>query len=92
MWLEKGITQKELDVTKSTLTGGFQVGFDTTGGLASGILSAVVTHNSLEYLDSYPEQVKNITLDQVNEAIKKYITLDGLYRVAAGSIDKTETP
>lgn len=92
LWLEKGITQKELDVTKSTLTGGFQVGFDTTGGLASGILSAVVTHNSLEYLDSYPEQVKKITLDQVNEAIKKYITLDGLYRVAAGSIDQDGNP
>ena len=92
MWLEKGITQKELDVTKSTLTGGFQVGFDTTGGLASGILSAVVTHNSLEYLDSYPEQVKKITLNQVNEAIKKYITLDGLYRVAAGSIDQDGNP
>ena len=92
LWLEKGITQKELDVTKSTLTGGFQVGFDTTGGLASGILSAVVTHNSLEYLDNYPEQVKKITLDQVNEAIKKYITLDGLYRVAAGSIDQDGNP
>jgi zinc protease len=92
LWLEKGITQKELDVTKSTLTGGFQVGFDTTGGLASGILSAVVTHNSLEYLDSYPEQVKKITLDQVNEAIKKYIALDGLYRVAAGSIDQDGNP
>ena len=92
LWLEKGITQKELDVTKSTLTGGFQVGFDTTGGLAGGILSAVVTHNSLEYLDSYPEQVKKITLDQVNEAIKKYITLDGLYRVAAGSIDQDGNP
>ena len=92
LWLDKGITQKELDVTKSTLTGGFQVGFDTTGGLASGILSAVVTHNSLEYLDSYPEQVKKITLDQVNEAIKKYITLDGLYRVAAGSIDQDGNP
>ena len=92
LWLEKGITQKELDVTKSTLTGGFQVGFDTTGGLASGILSAVVTHNSLEYLDSYPEQVKKITLDQVNKAIKKYITLDGLYRVAAGSIDQDGNP
>lgn len=92
LWLEKGITQKELDVTKSTLTGGFQVGFDTTGGLASGILSAFVIHNSLEYLDSYPEQVKKITLDQVNEAIKKYITLDGLYRVAAGSIDQDGNP
>ena len=91
-WAEEGITQKELDVTKSTLVGGFQVGFDTTGGLAGGILNAVVIYNDLTYLDSYPNMVKNVTLEQANSAIKKYINFDGLYQVAAGTVDKDGKP
>ena len=91
-WAEEGITQKELDVTKSTLVGGFQVGFDTTGGLAGSILNAVVIHNDLTYLDNYPKMVKSITLEQANSAIKKYISFDMLYQVAAGTVDKDGKP
>ena len=84
--------KRQLDVTKSTLVGGFQVGFDTTGGLAGGILNAVVIYNDLTYLDSYPNMVKNVTLEQANSAIKKYINFDGLYQVAAGTVDKDGKP
>ena len=92
LWAKEGITQKELDITKSTLVGGFQVGFDTTGGLAGGILNAAVIYNDLTYLDSYPNMVKEVTLEQANSAIKKYINFDGLYQVAAGTIDKDGKP
>ena len=91
-WAEEGITQKELDITKSTLTGGFQVGFDSTGGLAGGILDAIIVHGDLTYLDSYPERIKAITLDEANTAISKYIFFDDLYQVAAGTIDKDGNP
>ena len=91
-WAEEGITQKELDITKSTLTGGFQVGFDSTGGLAGGILDAIIVHGDLTYLDSYPERIKAITLDEANTAISKYIFFDELYQVAAGTIDKDGNP
>ena len=91
-WAEEGITQKELDITKSTLTGGFQVGFDSTGGLAGGILDAIIVHGDLTYLDSYPERIKAITLDQANTAISKYIFFDDLYQVAAGTIDEDGNP
>ena len=91
-WAEEGITQKELDITKSTLTGGFQVGFDSTGGLAGGILDAIIVHGDLAYLDSYPERIKAITLDEANTAISKYIFFDDLYQVAAGTIDEDGNP
>ena len=91
-WAEEGITQKELDITKSTLTGGFQVGFDSTGGLAGGILDAIIVHGDLTYLDSYPERIKAITLDEANTAISEYIFFDDLYQVAAGTIDEDGNP
>jgi zinc protease len=91
-WAEEGVTQAEVDITKSTLMGSYQVGFDTTYGLSSGILSAVNVWGDLSYVDSYPGKVGGVTLDQVNKAIKKYISFNDIYQVAAGSIDKEGTP
>ena len=91
-WAEGGVTQAEVDITKSTLTGSYQVGFDTTRGLSIGILSAVNVWGDLSYIDSFPEKVNSATLEQVNAAIKKYITFDDIYQVAAGSIDEEGTP
>ena len=91
-WAEGGVTQAEVDITKSTLTGSYQVGFDTTRGLSIGILSAVNVWGDLSYIDSFPEKVNSVTLEQVNAAIKKYITFDDIYQVAAGSIDEEGTP
>ena len=91
-WAEGGVTQSEVDITKSTLIGSYQVGFDTTYGLSGGILGAVSTWGDLSYVDNYPSIVSDVTLEQVNAAIKKYIIFDGIYQVAAGSIDEEGTP
>jgi zinc protease len=60
--------------------------------LAGGILNAAVVYNDLTYLDNYPDMLKSITLDQANSAISKYISFDGLYQVAAGTVDKDGKP
>ena len=91
-WASGGVTQEEVDITKSTLIGSYQVGFDTTAGLSGGILSAVNVWGNLQHIDSYPDDVRRVTLDQVNAAIKKYITFDDIYQVAAGSIDENGVP
>ena len=62
------------------------------GGLASGILSAVVDWGDLSYVDTQPEKINAITLEQVNSAIKTYISIEALYQVAAGSIDENGEP
>ena len=91
-WAQDGVTQEEVNITKSTLTGSYKVGFDTTGGLAGGILSAVIDWEGLSYVDEMPNRVNSITLEQVNAAIKKYISIEDLYEVAAGSIDQEGNP
>jgi len=91
-WAQDGVTQKEVDTTKSTLTGSFKVGFDTTRGLAGGILSAVIDWEDLSYVDEMPNMINSVTLEQVNAAIKKYISIGDLYEVAAGSIDQEGNP
>ena len=91
-WAKDGVTEEEVAVAKSTLTGSYKVAFDSTGGLAGGILSAVVDWGGLSYLDSFTEKINKITLEQVNDTIKKYISIEDLYEVAAGSIDQEGNP
>ena len=49
-------------------------------------------YNDLTFLDNYPKMIEAISLDQANSAIAKYINLDTLYQVAAGTIDKDGKP
>ena len=91
-WADAGITKEELENMKSTIVGSMQVGYDTTGGLARGILSAVINRGGVKYLDDYASQVEQVTLEQVNRAIKTHIKMEEVYRVAAGSIDKEGLP
>jgi zinc protease len=91
-WASGGVTQEEVDITKSTLIGSYQVGFDTTAGLSGGILNAVTVWGDIRKISSYPDDVRGVTLDQVNAAIKKYIAFNNIYQVAAGSIDENGVP
>jgi zinc protease len=91
-WASEGITQDELDIAKSTINGNYQVAFDTTGGIASSILSSIIDYGSLDYIDNYTMRINAVTLDEVNKAIKRYIKFDDLYQVAAGSIDENGKP
>jgi zinc protease len=91
-WAESGITKEELKRMKSTIVGSMQVGYDTTGGLARGILSAAVNRGGVKYLDDYASMVDQVTLEQVNMAIKEHIKMENIYKVAAGSIDNEGLP
>ena len=91
-WIKDGITKEELSVAKSTLTGSYQVGFDSNSGLADGILNSVVVWKDLSYIDDYISKVNSVTLKQVNEAITRHIKEEDLFQVAAGSIDEKGKP
>ena len=84
-WYNKGITENELNAKKTTITGTYQVGLDSTGGLARRILSNAEQGEKIEHLDKYPEIIKNISLDKVNKTIKKHIKPKELTFVAAGT-------
>lgn len=91
MWV-KNITEKELKAKKETIIGSYKVGLATTGGLASQILTNAERGDPDSMLDQYPTIIRNVSLDQVNKTIKKYISPDKLVMVVAGSIDKNGKP
>jgi zinc protease len=91
-WIENGVTQAELDAKKSTISGSYKVGLATTRGLAGQILTNADRGRSNSYLDKFPELINALTLDQINKAIKKYVDIDKMVFVVAGSLDKDGKP
>lgn len=87
-WISSGVIEDELEAKKTTITGTYKVSLATTGGLASRILITVERGEEISDIDSYPERIVGLKLDQVNSAIKRYCNAEKLVTAAAGSIDK----
>jgi zinc protease len=64
----------------------------TTTGMARAALSFVERGLDPSYIEQYPKDIEKVTLEQVNDAIKKYIQLDKMIIVKSGSIDKDGSP
>ena len=91
-WVKDGITQTELDASKTRNIGSYKVGLATTGGLASRILSFVRAGHDISYLDKYPDEIQALTLDKVNSVLRKYIDPDKVVTVIAGTVDDNAMP
>ncbi|WP_310994029.1 M16 family metallopeptidase [Aequorivita marina] len=91
-WLNKGITAAELKDKKSSLIGSFKIGLSTTRGMASNILAVVQRGEQPNYIYEYPAMLEAVTLEEVNAAIKKYINMDKLVIIQAGSLDQDGKP
>ncbi|MCH8327222.1 MAG: insulinase family protein [Candidatus Marinimicrobia bacterium] len=91
-WLKSGATAEELAAKITTITGSYQVGLASTKGVAGALLDIMERGRPLSYLDEYPEEIRALTLEQVNGVIGRYLSLDRLTIVAAGSIDADGNP
>jgi len=86
-WYKSGVTEEELSAKKTTITGAYKVGMDTTGGLTTQILTNAERGRAIDHLDIYPDIINSLSLDKVNGAIKSYINPDRLVTVAAGTFE-----
>ena len=91
-WEEEGITEEELAAKKTTITGSYKVGLATTRGKAGQILTNAERGRPLEYLDEYPSMINALTLEKVNQAIKKYVDPSTMITITAGTIDENGNP
>lgn len=91
-WVKNGITAEELENKKTNLIGSFKVGMSTTNGIARTILSFIERGLEPNYIEQYPNDIQKATLQQVNDAIKKYIQLDKMIIIKSGSLDKDGNP
>jgi zinc protease len=91
LWRDKGVTEEELARSKSRTAGSYKVGLATTSGLAGTILLLLDAGMPLEFVDEYPQRVDALTLEQVNDAIRKHIDPERMVLVEAGTVPGAAT-
>lgn len=90
-WYSNGVTEAEVQAAIQTLKGSYMVRLSTTGSIAGQIHSFVQRGLGADYVDQYPQRLDEITANDVNAAIKKYLDPKKLTKVMAGSFGETTT-
>ena len=85
-WYEQGVNADEVARTKTNLAGSFQVGLATTDGMAGTLLATVNRGYPLSWIDEYPQKLTELTVEQVNAAIKKHLQPDSFVLIKAGTV------
>jgi zinc protease len=85
-WWRDGVTDDELAARKQGLVGGYFVGLSTTAGLAGTILTSIQRGYDLSWLDGYPEAVRAISREQVDQAMRAHLDPAAMVQVEAGSV------
>lgn len=86
--VEGGVTQEELDVAKSYLTGSFVFRFQKNSQVAEFLIEAEVYGLGFDYLDRFPELIRAVTVEDVNRVTRKYIDPQNLTTVVVGPVDE----
>ena len=88
-FVTEGATADELDAKKTTITGSYTVGLATTGRLARSLLTNAERGFDVDYLDRFPQLIDDLTLDEVNSAVRAHFRPQAFHEALAGMI---ETP
>lgn len=84
-FVEKGVTEEELQAAKDHLIGGFPLRIDSNKKILE-YLNVIGFYNlPLDYLDSFNERVAAVTVEQVNDAFKRRIRPERFATVIVGA-------
>lgn len=85
---DSGATKEELENAKKFYTGNFPLTFDSLGDKVN-LISRIERYQlGVEYLDKFNDRIKNLTLEQVNEAAKNHLFPDNYIMVIVGNVTK----
>lgn len=84
LMLTEGAKESELKEAVNFLTGSFPVRLETNSQIASTLRAAEYYGLGIDYIRNYDKIYNSITLNQVNEAAKKYLHPDKYILVIAG--------
>ncbi|TVP79841.1 MAG: insulinase family protein [Puniceicoccaceae bacterium] len=84
-WHDEGVSEEEVAAAIETLTGSYLVGLSTTAHVAGQVHSFMERGFPPEYIDAYPLDIRQLTAESVNRAIRQYFDPTQLVEVAAGT-------
>lgn len=84
-YIKSGITQRELAIEKSHLSGAFYVGMRSAKQIASRLCGYEMLGIGAKYMDDYAKLLNAVTIEEVNSAIRKYFQPNQLTVSASGT-------
>jgi zinc protease len=87
---QEGITDDELAKAKEAYLQGEKVRRAEDGSLANLLLGSMFNRRTLQFTADYEKRVSELTIPQVNEAIKKYVLPDRLVTAVGGDFEKKQ--
>lgn len=85
---EEGVTEEELASAKDAYLQGERVRRADDGSLASQLLGSMFNRRTLEFTAEYEKRIAEVSKEQVDEAIRKYILPERLVIAVAGDFEK----
>ena len=84
---EHGINRSELDTAQSYLVGHLALEFETSENVAGKVLELIEQGLPLDYWTTYPQNVRNVTIEAVDVAARQYLDTDHDVVVFVGNIE-----
>lgn len=83
-FVKNGVTDIELTAAKNNIIGGFPLKFDSNKELANYVAMIGFYQMPLDYLDTFQQNVQNVTKEQIADAFKRRVDLNLLQTVTVG--------
>ncbi len=80
----EGVTQAELDHSKTYLTGAYPLRFDGNGPIANILVGMQMDDLSTDYVNTRNDKVNAVTLEEINRVIKEVYLPDELHFTVVG--------
>ena len=86
-----GVTEAELAAAKQGYLQSLQVGRTNDAGLAQALLSNLFAQRTMKYQEDLEKQIQSLTVEQVNQAIRDFISPERLIIATAGDFEKASS-
>lgn len=83
-FIAQGVTETELAAAKNNIVGGFAMRFDTNKELANYVSMIGFYQMPLDYLDTFQQNIQNVTASAIADAFKRRVDLTHLQTVTVG--------
>lgn len=91
-WAEQGLQAGEVDFAKGYLARGFAFRIETPEARLSLRTELLLCGMAQDYIETFPQRVTAVTVDEVNEAMRAYLRPDGLLTTVVGTAETLAGP
>ena len=87
---DSGATRKEIEKAHNYYTGSFPLTYASTGGKLGQVRTMELYGYGMDWLDKFPDKVRAITLDEVNNAARDHLAPGKYWMVVLGPVTREE--